>query len=238
MTALVRGEIIKAVSTRTVLAFTAAALALALVNVLVVTQFAVLDTASDKQDALAGMPILLLLFGLVGAAGEYRHRTAAPAALVARRDRGQLLLARAAAYALIGLALGALTAGLSLAVGLPLLANEPGRSLRPGEVIVVATGTVAAGALAAVFGASAGALVRNQVAGVVAVLLLTFLGTEFVATIDESTVGYTPFGAALSLAGDPGGGTLNAGEAALTLAGWTVPLLLAAVVFERRRDLA
>ncbi len=238
MTALIRGEMIKAISTRTLLAFAAAALALALVNVVVVTQFAVLDTASDKQDALAGMPILSLLLGLVGAAGEYRHRTAAPAALVARRDRGQVLLARAAAYALIGFALGAMTATVSLAVGLPLLADEPGRGLRAGEVAVVAAGTAAAGGLAAVLGAAAGALLRNQVVGVVAVLLLTFLGTEFVSTIDEDAVGFTPFGAALSLAGDPGGGTLTAGEAALVLVGWTVPVLLAAVGLERRRDLA
>ena len=36
---------------------------------------------SDKREAIAGLPILLLLLGLVGAAGEYRHRTAGPAAL-------------------------------------------------------------------------------------------------------------------------------------------------------------
>jgi hypothetical protein len=238
MTALIKGEIIKAITTRTLLAFTAAATALALVNVLVVTQFSVLDKASDKQDALAGMPILLLLFGLVGAAGEYRHQTATPAALVARRDRGQVLLARAAAYAVTGLAIGALTVLVSLAVGLPLLASEPGRGLRSGEVAVVAAGTLVAASSAAVLGAAVGALLRNQVAGVVGVLLLTFLGTEFIATIEEDAVGFTPFGAALTVAGDPGGGTLSWGEALLVLTAWTVPLLIAAISLERRRDLA
>ena len=41
------------------------------------------------------------------------------------------------------------------------------------------------------------------------------------------------------LAGDPAiGGTLSSGEAGLVLVAWTVPLLLAAILAERRRDLA
>jgi ABC-type sulfate/molybdate transport systems ATPase subunit len=48
---------------------------------------------------IAGLHFWLILFGLVGAAGEYRHRTAAPAALAAGGRRGRVLLARAAAYA-------------------------------------------------------------------------------------------------------------------------------------------
>ena len=40
------------------------------------------------------------------------------------------------------------------------------------------------------------------------------------------------------LAGDPTADTLSSGEAGLVLAAWTVPLLLAAIVVERRRDLA
>ena len=39
-----------------------------------------LNDVPEKEEALSGLPILLLLWGLVGAAGEYRHRTAAPAA--------------------------------------------------------------------------------------------------------------------------------------------------------------
>ena len=39
-----------------------------------------------------------MVFGVVGATGEYRHRTVAPAVLIAP-DRLRLLLARALAYA-------------------------------------------------------------------------------------------------------------------------------------------
>src|ERR687891_561866 len=180
MTALIRGGVIKTVSTRTALGYLAIGTALAVVNVLIVSQFSVLDTVSDKRDALAGLPILLLLFGLVGAAGEYRHGTAAPAALVARRGRGWLLVTRAGAYPATGPAIAA---------------------------------------------------------GMVAVSL-AFLGMELLAAVNEDAVGFTPFGAAAILAGDPGGGTLSWGAAALVMAIWMTPLLIAAIAAERRRDLA
>ena len=84
-----------------------------------------------------------------------------------------------------------------------------------------------------------GALVRNQVAGVVGALILAFVVSPLIATIDETAVEFTPFGAAFALAGDPqAAGTLSWGGAALVLVAWTLPLLIAAIVAERRRDLA
>jgi hypothetical protein len=238
MTALIRGELIKTVSTRTALGYLAIGAALAIVNVVIVSQFSVLDTVSDKRDALAGLPILLLLFGLVGAAGEYRHGTAVPAALVARHGRGWLLVARAGAYAATGLAIAAVMVAVSLAVGLPLVANEPGPRLPVGDIALVAGGSLLAAALSATIGVAVGALVRNQVAGVVGALILAFLGMELLAAVNEDAVGFTPFGAAAILAGDPGGGTLSWGAAALVMAIWMTPLLIAAIAAERRRDLA
>ena len=238
MTALIRGELIKTVSTRTALGYLAIGAALAVVNVVIVSQFSVLDTVSDKRDALAGLPILLLLFGLVGAAGEYRHGTAAPAALVARRGRGWLLVARAGAYAATGLAIAAVMVAVSLAVGLPLVANEPGPKLPVGDIALVAGGSLVAATLSATVGVAVGALVRNQVASVVGALILAFLGMELLAAVNEDAVGFTPFGAAAILAGDPGGGTLSWGAAALVMAIWMTPLLIAAIAAERRRDLA
>ena len=135
MTALLRGELIKTATTRTLFAYAAIGVALVVANVLIVTQFSSeLDHVSDKREAIAGLPILLLLLGLVGAAGEYRHRTAGPAALAAGRGGGRLLLARAGAYAVTGLAVALLLAAVSLAIGLPLLASEPGTALGFGDV--------------------------------------------------------------------------------------------------------
>jgi hypothetical protein len=238
MTALLRGELIKTVTTRTLFGYAALGAALAIAQVLILTLSKDLLTVTDKQEAIAGLPMLLVLFGIVGAAGEYRHRTAAPAALAVGGRRGRLLLARAVAYALAGFVLGALTVTVALALGLPLLSGEPGPGLGSGKIAAVATGSVVGAGLCAIMGVAAGALVRSQVAGVVGALLLMFLGMPLLAIADETAAELTPFGAAVGLAGDPTLETLSRGEAGLVLAAWTLPLLLAAIVVERRRDLA
>ena len=239
MTALLRGELIKTASTRTLFGYAVTGVALAIANVVIVTQFSGdLVTVSDKQEAIAGLPIIVLLFGLVGASGEYRHRTAAPAVLAAGRDRALLLLARAGAYALAGLAVGALMVAAALGLGLPLLAAHPGPDLGSHDVSLVAGGSLIAAALSAIMGVAVGAVVRNQVAGVVGALILAFVVSPLIAVIDETAVEYTPFGAAFALAGDPQAGSLSGGGDVLLLVGWTVPLLMAAIITERRRDLA
>jgi hypothetical protein len=240
MTALIRGELIKTVTTRTLLGYALTGAALALVNAVIVTQFSGdLDTASDKREAITGLPVVVLLFGLVGAAGEYRHRTAASAALAAGRDRALVLLARAGAYALTGLAIGALMVAVALVVGLPLLAAHDGPGVGAHDVALVAGGSLIAAALSGIMGAAAGALVRNQVAGVVGALILAFVVGPLIATIDKTAVAFTPFGAAFALAGDPqAAGTLSWAGAAVVLVAWTLPLLIAAILAERRRDLA
>lgn len=237
MTALINGELIKTVTTRTLFGYAVIGVALAIGNVLILTLSEDLVTMADKQEAIAGLPVMLLLFGLVGAAGEYRHRTAAPAALAAGRSRAQLVVARACAYAVIGLAVGALTAAVSLALGLPLLGSEPGPGVGSGEIASVAAGSIIAAALCAIMGVAAGALVRHQTVGVVGALILMFVLTPLLSIINETVVEYTPFGAAVVLAGDPKG-SLSWGGAALVVAAWTVALLLAAIFVEQRRDLA
>src|ERR671915_418212 len=101
MTTLIRGELIKAITTRTIFAYAAMAVVLAVGQVLasLLPGWGDLMSQDDKKEALGGLPLLVLLLAIVGAAGEYRHRTAAPAALVAGRDAGRLLVARAGAYA-------------------------------------------------------------------------------------------------------------------------------------------
>src|SRR3954471_9066369 len=89
---------------------------------------------ADKTEAIAGLPLLVLLLGLVGAAGEYRHRTAAPAALAAGRDGGRRLVARAGAAHVAGVAVAAVATAVTLAVGLPLLAGRPGPAVSASDV--------------------------------------------------------------------------------------------------------
>jgi ABC-2 type transport system permease protein len=236
MTAVLRGELIKTVSTRTVLAYAAGALAFALLNLLVSVLAEDLVTIDDKRAAIAGFPILLLLLGIVGAAGEYRHRTAAPSALAAGHDRGQVLIGRAGAYALTAAAVATLTLAITFAVGLPLLAEEPGPALDGGDLVPIGAGSVLAAAISAIMGVAVGALARNQVAAVVGTLLLLFVVMPLLQLVSQTMFELTPFVASTVVAGDTAAENLSWGGALLVLVGWTLPLAAAAVVLERRRD--
>ena len=237
MTALLHGELIKAITTRTMAAYAAIAFVVSVLFVLAATLSGDLASLADKENTIAGEPLLLLLFGIVGAAGEYRHRTAAPTALVAR-DRTRLLIARAGAYGVAGLAIGVMMVTATFAVGLPLIAGEPGPGLQSGAVVAIAAGSLAAAALSTIMGAAVGTLLRNQIAGVVGALVLTQMVQPLIPSIDKSAADFTPIGAAHKLAGIGDTASLAPGWALLVLLGWTLTLLGAAVVAERRRDLA
>jgi hypothetical protein len=238
MIRLLKGELLKILTTRTLLGFAAAGVLLTLANVAIVgLASGDLHGLGEKQEVLSGLPILLLLLGLVGAAGEYRHRTAAPAALVADCDRGRLLAVRIAAYSVAALALATLMVAVSLGLGLPLLGRQPGPGLSGSEVAAVVAGCLAAAVLSAIIGAALGALVRNQVAAVVGALTFNFVINPLIAMADEPAAEYTPFGAIAVLAHMVHNTTVSTTAAILVLVAWTLPLVAVAVGFERRRDL-
>lgn len=240
MSRLVKGELIKILSARTALAFTAASLALTAANVLIITLASgTLDEVGEKEEALSGMPILLLLLGAVGAAGEFRHRTAAPAVLAAAAPRERLLLARAVSYATVGLAVGVLMTAVSLGAGLPLLSRQPGPDLTRGEVAGVAVGLLASSVLATLIGVAVGALVRNQILATVGALILTFVVNPLLDLVRAGASDYTPFGAVAVLTRmSHGPDRISLAAAAVVLGVWTLGLTTAALAGERRRDLA
>ena len=121
-------------------------------------------------------------------------------------------MARAGAYAIAGLAVGLLTAALSLALGLTLLGSEPGPGIGSGTIAAVSAGSVIGAMLCAIMGVAAGALIRNQVVGVVGALILMFVVMPLLNIVSESVLAYTPLGASVVLAGDPTLGSLSAGR--------------------------
>jgi hypothetical protein len=239
MIGLLRGELLKSVTTRAVWGFAVGGMAFAALNaVIVAVASGTLDEVAEKQEALSALPILLLLWGLVGAAGEYRHRTAAPTALVARRTRGTVLAVRIAAYALTGLGLALLTNAVAVGVGLPLLAHQPGADLTAGQVADVVAGNVLALVLATVLGAALGALIRGPVVGAVVLLILDLVVQPLASGAWEREANLSPFGAAGILTRGTHHTTLTVTQAGAVFAIWTVLVVLAAIACERRRDLA
>jgi hypothetical protein len=235
---LIVGEVRKLLTIRTALWFALASVALAVLNVVVVALASgTLDEITEKEEALGGMPLLLLFFGLVAVTAEYRHHTA-PTVLVSGRDPGAVAAARLGATVVVGLGLALLTTGASFALGVPILAaHQPGPDLTAAQLISVAGGCVLAGTLSVLVGAALGGLVRNQIAAVVAGIVVYFVAPSLIGTINTSAVDYTPFGSLQVLTRGVHGSAHSLPGSALALVAWGVGLAVFAVLADRHRDL-
>jgi ABC-2 type transport system permease protein len=237
MTRLLAGELIKVRTTRTALGFALAGLLLTLATVLISTLAEDPFSLEDKRAALhfgGAIALVLLFYGVVGATGEYRHRTLAPAVLIAP-DRLRLVVARLAAYAvtagLVGVAMGAV----AFAIGVPLLSRASGPSLDLGGYASVALGGVLTAMLCAAIGGGIGTLVRNQVAAVIGLVVWIFILEPLFGVIDEDwpRYGITAAAGSLGQGGNDDSSMLTAG---LVLAGWAAAASLAGALVDRRRD--
>ena len=123
-------------------------------------------------------------------------------------------------------------------MALPLLADQPGPDLTSGQVAGVVAGNVSALVLATVLGAALGALIRSPVVGAVVLLILALVVQPLVGGAYEREANLSPFGAAGVMTGGTHNTTLTVTQAGAVFAVWTVLVVLVAVGFERRRDLA
>jgi ABC-2 type transport system permease protein len=240
--ALLHGELIKVRTTRTALGFATASLLLVLAWVIISILADDPSTVSQKRDALnispLGLTIPLLLFGIVGATGEYRHRTIAPAVLIAP-DRVRLPLARLLAYVLTALGLGAAMVLVALVIGLLLLSSQSGPDLESADYARVIGGALIVAALTAALGCGVGVLVRNQVAGVVGALIWVLVLAPLLGLIDDRLPSYTTIvDAAVVVGGSASDGRpLSWGGAVAVLAAWALVFNVLGLFFEKRRDI-
>jgi hypothetical protein len=238
MIGLVRGEAIKLRSTRTALGFASAILLLVLAAVLLSILAGDPRTVDDKRDALAFGSVVslpLAIFGLVGATGEYRHQTLAPALLVAP-GRIRLLLARTIAYAVTGALIGVAMLGLTFVVGIPLLAGTKGPDLATADYVRLGIGGVVGAALSAALGVGIGTLVRNQVAAVVGFVVYLFIAEPLVSLLSDTASKYSLGQVQTAVAGSQGGELLPWGLALLVLVGWAAVAVTGGAVADSGRD--
>jgi hypothetical protein len=237
MSRLLAGELIKVRTTRTALGFGSAAVLLALAATLIPILASDVTSLDDKRNVVnfgGGLGIVLLLFGAVGATGEFRHRTLAPAVLIAP-DRMRLVLARLAAYALTALLVGVIIAAVVIVIGLALLGGEPGPQLSGDDYVKLAAGGVIAVVMAAAIGVGVGTLVRNQVAAVVGALVWLSILEPLVGVIDTHWTKYT-LGETLCRVGQGGNGDMAWGPSIALLVAWALVWCAGAVLVDRRRD--
>jgi ABC-2 type transport system permease protein len=243
MTALVRSELLKLRTARTFWGIVAVTFGLImLITCLTLALDSAFNTESDVRSVLSNAGasgLMMLVLGVVFSAGEYRHGTIAWTFLVTP-NRLRATAAKTIACAIAGLAVGLALAVATAAVGLPWLSARDAPSLPTGELLGLFAGGVAYTALACALGASVGALLRNQVAAVVLVLVLLFVVDPAISALAD---GYTKFslqGLSVALSGgsgeDFGTDLLPFWAACLLWSGYTLVLMLAAVVITSRRD--
>jgi ABC-2 type transport system permease protein len=238
MIALVRGELIKVRTTRTALGFAVTILGLTLLWVLL--SFLTGDPVSleDKRTAINVAPlplaIPLLLFGVVGATGEYRHRTLAPAVLIAP-DRTRLTIARLVAYVLTALAIAVVIVALTLLIALALLPSTSGPDLGGDDFRRMIVGTLIASVLSVALGVGVGLLVKNQVAAVIGTLVWIMIGVQLIQLIDDDLPNYTTPPATVALGGSLDN-EVSWSQGLIVMLAWTAVFLILGLLADRRRD--
>ncbi|HEU4399638.1 MAG TPA: hypothetical protein VFU54_17595 [Actinomycetota bacterium] len=246
MTRLVRAELLKLRTVRTtagIFALTVATSALIITAVMLIAgrpgQPAIGSDALPELVLVAKGPltILALILGVLGMTGEFRHGTATPTFLVTP-NRGRVVAAKVLAYALAGVALAATSAVVVLGVGLPWLhAKGVDIAIVDAEVGSRLLGLAAIVALHAVLGVGLAALVRNQVAAVVAGLVWMRVEGMIPDLLHRPGLGrWLPEGAANALV-EPGHATLPLWAGGVLFAAYGVALAVIGARFVVSRDL-
>ena len=246
MTRLLRAELLKQSSIRTVLGLFAAMVGLIVLAELLHGFGLPAEQLADpsRQLMVLGLGELLsvlfaALLGALSITGEIRHGTIRPTFLVTPR-RALVVAAKVIVSILIGAVFGLVGAAVAVAVGSAALEGRGIAVLLDGDdfVLLIAGATGAAGLWAAI-GVGIGALVRNQVPALVGICawLLFVEGLLADATGGLGEVGrYLP-GAAAAAIGGQGPERLLAPAAGLVLlVTYAVVTALAGAIATSRRD--
>ena len=183
---------------------------------------------------------LVAVLAAIGITGEYRHRTAT-VTFLSTPHRGQVVLAKALTYVLVAIGYGLACVALTLAIVLPWLGSMGiDVSLTGGGNLATLVGVVVAVALYALIGVGLGALLRDQVATVVALLVYLYVVEPVITRIpalgDFSKFLPASAGAALSQVSQQGVEFLSAWQGGAVLAAYGALLAAVGTMLVVRRD--
>lgn len=188
----------------------------------------------------AGTRPLLAVLAAIGLTGEFRHRTAS-ATFLATPQRGRVVVAKLVTYAAVGIAYALVCIVVTVAIAVPWL------SAKGIEVTLTAdgipgtfAGVVAVLAVFGLVGVGLGALVRDQVATVVGLLIYLFVVEQILTSISalRSWTIYLPGAAAnaVTQVAQVGQEFLEPWQGALVLAGYGLAFAAAGTLLSMRRD--
>jgi ABC-2 type transport system permease protein len=194
--ALARAELLKLRSTRTALGLFIAVLVIVLLPLIGLLVFlSPDDLAGGGLGAVASLlvPLVLLVFGILGMTGEYRHRTITYAYLVAPR-RWQVMAVKLSVYALVGILTMLAT------VVMVYLVTRLGGAFRGMDIDAAGGSTmgdyareIAVSGLITAFGVALGALLRAQVVTVAGALIWALVVENIVLAFKPAVGAWLPF---------------------------------------------
>ncbi|MDX6690863.1 MAG: type transport system permease protein [Solirubrobacteraceae bacterium] len=242
MSALLRAELLKLRTTRTFVSIAGVTLVLSLLATVlqVVLQHHLAESDVRAIFYSDFTPLFMALLGIMGMAGEWRHRTITSTVLAAPR-RLNLLAAKTLSYAVAGAVLSLFVTVLVMIVGSVLLSALDKPTLPISDLADLLWRNVLIAALLGAFGVGIGGIVRNQVVALIGLLLMSFV-VEFTlfGVGAESVARFGPTrGAPAGIIGltDSEQHFLAPGIAILVMLGWVALAFAATAVTLRRRDL-
>lgn len=249
MTSLIRAELRKLATIRSFRALAVATFVLIAGATWAMAEWTKFNgTASPGRGvlAIAGLAqTLALICGALAVTTEYRHKTITAAVLITP-GRTPVLMAKLVALTVAGLVFGLLATAAAAAIGMPVLAGRHIASGVTGIQLaqIIAGGTVAT-ALFAAAGVGLGAIIRNQVGAIVAVLALLYIAEPLLGLLPGAGSAVQRYGLA-GLASGATGTTgypaathlLGQGAAAVVLLGYAALVIAGGGTLLRRRDLA
>ena len=206
MTVALRAEVRKLLTTQVWFWLAALALGMTLLVTGLISAFSEQVEGGAPLEALLNAAIgfadlIAAVLGVIGITGEYRHLTATPTFLSVPR-RGRVVTAKLLVYLLTGLLLGILCVGAALAVGAPWLdARGFPIDLGADSTVRIIVGGIVSVAIYGLIGVGVGALLRNQVAAVVGIVIYLFVAEPVLSIVPgvQEAYPYLPGGAASAL---------------------------------------
>jgi ABC-2 type transport system permease protein len=244
--AQLHSELVKVRSTRTSLGLLGAMIGLVLL--LVLLYGLAVDSSElvkeEHQRVMLGLGLaggfVAALIGVMSITSEFRHGTIRPTFVFTPR-RGRVLAAKVLVSVAVGAVFGLLTEALALGVGIGILyARGAHLILGPNDLLLLALGSVAAAALLAALGVGVGAVLRNQVLGVLGFVVWFMVIENLMVNLASGVGKFFPLAAADALSGVKGvdAQALSAPQGGLVLIGYVLAFFAAGLLVMKRSDVS
>jgi ABC-2 type transport system permease protein len=239
---LLRAELLKLRTTRTFVTLVSVTLVLSLIVVGLTAILADDFTEPSVRELFTFdfSSLFILLLGVTGMAGEWRHRTITSSVLAAP-DRLKLLTAKVISYAVAGTVLSLIVTVALMALGTLILSLRDETTLGAADLADVLWRNLLVAALLGAFGVCVGGIVRNQIVAIVGLLVFAFALEPVLLNLALEVGRFGPTTGAPS--GIIGVNPVDEGEllspavALLVMLGWVGLGFVITATLLRRRDL-